>query len=163
MANLYELETNYKNLLQVLEYSDDETLNEIVEKSLNELQDELNKKAENIIKYSRNLRAEAGALKCEAKRLSDKQKSLEKRADSLERYLFNAMKYAQRDTIKAGVFDVSIRKNPESLKITDESLIPAEYLKIKYEVDKVNLKTALKNGTEINGVELERKEVLKIK
>ena len=29
MANLYELETNYKNLLQVLEYSDDETLNEI--------------------------------------------------------------------------------------------------------------------------------------
>ena len=163
MANLYELETNYKNLLQVLEYSTDESLNEIVEKSLNELQDELNKKAENIIKYSRNLRAEAGALKCEAKRLSDKQKSLEKRADSLERYLFNAMKYAQKDTIKAGVFDVSIRKNQESLKITDESLIPAEYLKIKYEVDKINIKTALKNGAEINGVELERKEVLKIK
>lgn len=162
MANLYELEESYRNLMEVLETTEEE-YQEIIKNSLEEIQQTLDKKAENIIKYSKNLRAEAFVLKEEAKRLSEKAKSHDKKAENLERYLFESMKYAKKDSIKTGIFDISIKKNPVSLKIIDESLVPKDYFKVKLEIDKITLKNILKNGEVIPGVELEQKEALKVK
>lgn len=161
--NLYDLEQNFKNLLEVLEDSEDESLNETIIKSLEELEADINQKAENIIKYCRNIKAEAGALDHEAVRLINKSKILINRANRLEQYLFSAMKFAGKDKIKAGLFDVSIKKNPVSVKITSEENIPEIYYKSQKTLDKTLIKKNLKEGIEVPGAELEQKESLKIK
>lgn len=163
MANLYELEQNFKNLIDILENSEDEALNEVIAKSLGELEEDITKKAENIVKYTKNIKAEALALKEEAKRLSEKQRILENRATRLEEYLFSTMKFAGKEKIKAGIFDISIKRNPAAIKITSEELIPETYFKITKTIDKSLLKISLKNGINIPGAELEQKESLKIK
>lgn len=163
--NLYDLEQNYKNLAELLENSDDENLSEMIANSMEELQDSLNQKAENIVKYSKTLRGQALVVEEEIKRLQDKKASLLRKADSLESYLFSAMKFADKNKVSAGIFEVSIKKNPVSVKITDESVIAEKYLsrEEKITVNKKKIKEDIKNGEEVVGAILEQKEVIKIK
>ena len=161
--NLYELEISYRNLQDVIDNTEDESLVELITKSMDEIEDSFEKKVENIIKYSKNLRADAKAIKEEADHLTKRYKGLTKKAEHLENYLFDAMKFANKDMVKAGIFEAKIKKNPLSVKITDEDVIPFNFLKMKTEIDKVAIKEALKNGETVLGAELEQKEVLKVK
>ena len=45
-------------------------------------------------------------------------------------------------------------RKTERVEVTDESQIPAEYIRVKTEPDKAGLKKALKAGAEIDGAEL---------
>jgi len=49
---------------------------------------------------------------------------------------------------------ISVSSTPQSIQIIDETKIPDEYFRIKKEVDKTKIKDALKNGVEIEGVQL---------
>lgn len=161
--NLYEITESFKNLQEALENSEEESLSELITQSLADVNDTFETKVENIVKYSKNLNAEASAIKEEIDRLNQRYKTLVKKSTRLEEYLFNALKYADRNSVKAGIFEVSIKKNPVSLKVIDETMIPRDYFKVKYDLDKATLKEALKNGETITGVELEAKEQLKVK
>ena len=55
--NLYELNQNFNNLIEVLENTEDENIKELIKKSMDQLTLETNEKIENIIKYIRNLEA----------------------------------------------------------------------------------------------------------
>lgn len=59
-----------------------------------------------------------------------------------------------------------VTKNPASVEITDENLIPTEYIKEKVtkSVDKTAIKNAIKNGQEVQGaILIEDKTSLRIK
>ena len=64
--NLYELNQNFNNLIEVLENTEDENIKELIKKSMDQLTLETNEKIENIIKYIKNLEAEAEALEKES-------------------------------------------------------------------------------------------------
>jgi hypothetical protein len=49
---------------------------------------------------------------------------------------------------------ISVSNTPQSVQIIDESKIPDEYFRIKKEIDKTKIKDALKDGVEIEGVQL---------
>ena len=84
--------------------------------------------------------------------------------EGLKKYLESGMIFSGLKKIDLGVFNISIAKNPPSLNILDEKLIPKEYLiEQAPKIDNTSIKNAIKEGKEIAGCELVQKESLRIK
>lgn len=128
-----------------------------------ELAMERDVKIENICLWIKNLKAEAEALKAEKDAFAQRQKAAENKMESLKKYIASYLDGAPFKTAKCAV---SFRKS-ESVEI-DEGVnvanIPDEYLRFKEpEVNKTELKKALKAGKRIEGVSLVEKQNIQIK
>ena len=74
------------------------------------------------------------------------------------------MKLTGKTKFKSGMFNFAIQKNQESVNITDERIIPEDFLiQQPPKIDKTALKELLKNGVEIPGAELKQTESLRIR
>ena len=74
------------------------------------------------------------------------------------------MKMTGKTKFKSGMFNFSIQKNPASVNITDERIIPEDYLIPQPpKVNNTTLKKALKDGIEVPGAELKQTEGLRIR
>lgn len=153
---LYEITDAYLSL-------DEAEKTEDVIKVLDGIKEEFDKKAENTVKVIRNFEGEIQALRDEEKRLADKRKSLEKKKEDLKEYLYFNMERMKVKKINAGIFDINIQKNPQSIKILDEATIPLKYKILTYNLDKKQLKEDIKNGAEIKGAELVQTEGIRIR
>lgn len=169
---LYELTDLYVGLLNQIE--DGELELEQMESALNVIQGEFNGKAENIVKMIKSLEYSVEAVKSETKRLGDQKKRLERSIESLKNYLLDNMNRTGVAKIKSDLFSISIRNNPESVDVYDET----EFIKIAKEhfpdvikeevsvkIDKKMVKEILKSDDtlEIPGVKLQRTKGLSIK
>lgn len=154
--NLYDITEAYI-ALDNLEPSED------IQYYLNGINDELESKLESITYVIKNYKGDIEALRAEEKRLAEKRRTLERKNEYLENYMFENMKAINKNKVKAGVFDLKIQKNPESVKIINSELITKDYLKVKTEIDKSKIKKALKEGLVIEGAELIQTEGLRIK
>lgn len=162
MANLYEITERYNNLLELLD--NEETTQDILNSALNELQDEFNEKALNIVKFIKNLESDVNGLDAEEKRLKAKKMAYKNKIDGLKKYLENSLIVSGFKKLDLGVFNISIAKNPPSLNILDEKLIPKEYLiEQAPKIDNTSIKNAIKEGKDVAGCELVQKESLRIK
>ena len=163
--NLYELNQNFNNLIEVLENTEDENIKELIKKSMDQLTLETNEKIENIIKYIKNLEATATALETEVKRLNDRKVKTLKKVDHLKNYLKDFTNTLDSKKYNTGIFNISIRKNVASVVIDNEFLVPDEFCKTEVirKVDKVALKEKLKAGEVIEGVKLQQTESIIIK
>ena len=153
---LYEITQAYENLASLED-------KEEVGKYLDLIEDEFNQKAENTVKVIKNIGADIKALRDEEKRLAQKRKSLQSNQDWLKSYLQNNMERLGDKKIKAGIFNINIQKNPQSIKILDEATIPDKYKIASYRIDKKTLKDDIKNGVEIEGAELVQTEGIRIR
>src|SRR5690606_9289213 len=107
-------------------------------------------KLENIGKVIRNLEAEVNAYKEEEKRLADKRKSIENNIKNLKQYAEEALRVTGKRKVKAGLFTFSIQKNPPSVVINDEKLIPKQfYVPVEPKLDKSTIRDLLKNGESV--------------
>ena len=163
--NLYELNQNFNNLIEVLENTEDENLKELIKNSMDQLALETNEKIENIIKYIKNLEATATALETEVKRLNDRKVKTLKKVDHLKNYLKDFTNTLDNKKYNTGIFNISIRKNAASVIVDNEFLVPDEFCKTEVirKVDKVALKEKLKAGEVIEGVKLQQTESIIIK
>ena len=163
--NLYELNQNFNNLIEVLENTEDENIKELIKKSMDQLTLETNEKIENIIKYIKNLEAEAEALEKESKRLNDRKIRTLKKVDNLKGYLKDFTSSLESKKYNTGIFNISIRKNAAAIIIDNEFLVPDEFCKTEIirKVDKIALKEKLKAGEVIEGVKLQQSESIIIK
>lgn len=117
-------------------------------------------KVENICLWIKNLKAEAEALKAEKEAFAARQKTAENKMESLKRYMTN---YLEGTGFESAKVKVSFRKS-ESLEIDEGVIIPDEYLRFKEpEVNKTELKNALKHGTQIEGVRIATNYNIQIK
>ena len=161
MAKLYELTEQYNNLMELMENPD--VPQEMLEESLNQINDELDTKLENIAKVIKSFEVDTKGLKEEEKRLADRRKAKENKISSLKEYVEGAMRSTGVFKVKGKVFTLAIQKNAPSVLIKDLECIPNEYFKVKKEVDKTLLKEKLKEGQIIEGAELQQKESLRIR
>lgn len=162
---LYELSNQYLELMELIEESETP---ELFQDTLEGLQFEIDEKLENMAKMIKNIEGDVPALKSEKERIDNKIKSIDGKVKSIKAYMYSQMKLLQKGDvlpkIKTPLFTFSIQKNPVSLEITDETLIPKDY-KISQpdKIDNALIKEKLKEGVEISGATLTQGEGLRIR
>jgi predicted nuclease with TOPRIM domain len=156
---LYELTTNYVSLMEMAEEMDATTLQDTLES----IEEEIHDKAENIAKLVKNINADVDALRNEEKRLADRRKSLENKVTHLKEYLQNQLEVAGLDKVKRPTLTVSIQNNPPSVKVIDEKLLSDYMIPVEPKLDKKAILTALKEGMEVNGAELQQTRGVRIR
>ena len=154
MANLYELSSNFKNLLDIVE-SDatnaDLPEEEVIFEALSLAGMELDEKIENIVKYIKNLTSDSLAIKQEEMALTARRKAKERKVASLKTYLLlNGVHSWESSCGK-----VTSRKST-SVNITDADIIPSEYCKVRETVtpDKTAIKASIKAGNVVAGASI---------
>lgn len=95
------------------------------------------------------------AISEEIARLQKRKKAREKLIENLKGFLTYAMKVRKLEKLETDTFTVSFKKNPPSVVIDNESLIPENFFRIKKEVDKASIKDVLKAGQSVLGAHLE--------
>lgn len=141
---------------------DDQTIADTLEGESGDLVE----KGKNIAAIFRNLESDAKQIKEAEEQLCARRKAIERRAERLKEYLKTNMEISGIQKIECPWFVVSLRNNPESVVIDDETLIPRDYLReipARFEPDKTLCKAAIKDGFDVPGVHLERKTSLVIK
>lgn len=156
--NLYELSLAFQDVQNM------DLDPEVMKDTLDSIEDAIESKAENIAKLVRNLESDVSAYKEEEDRLKTKRQATENKVKWLKTYLEDNMKLTGKTKFKSGMFNFAIQKNPASVNITDEKIIPEEFLiQQPPKVDKTSLKEILKRGIEVPGAELKQTEGLRIR
>lgn len=152
--NLYEIDS------AILDCVDAETGEIFDMDKFEELSLTRDAKVENICLWIKNLKAEAEALKAEKDAFAARQKTAENKMESLKRYISG---YLEGTSFESAKVKVSFRKS-ESLEILEGAVIPDEYLKFKEpEVNKTDLKEAIKEGLQLPGVSIVENQNIQIK
>ena len=155
---LYELTEAY-NQIKDLELTEEEQ-----QSLLDNVEGSIEDKVENVVKLIKDNEGTIEAIKNEVSRLNQMKESLTSKNNSLKRYIDTSMQIIDKDNLSAGLFKISYRKS-SSLIVTDESLIPVQFMKIVPEtktVDKVELKKFMKDN-HVEGAVIEVKQNLQIK
>lgn len=160
---LYELAEMYKNIWDLVE--DDEIDLETLETALSQVEDNLETKAENMAKLIKGIDGDINTLKEEENRLAKKRRALENKQKNIKEYLEMQLKVMEIDKVKTPLFTVALQKNPPSVNIIDEDLIPEQFKKTvtTTSVVKKDLLDALKNGEVIEGAEIKQGRSLRIR
>ena len=151
--NLYEI--NH----EIMSCWDEETGEILDVQKFDAMQMALEDKLEAIGCYVKNLEAEAAALKMEEDAFAARRKRAENKAASLKNYLAGFLQGCPFETLRV---KVSFMKS-ESLEVSESAIVPEEFLKYKVEVNKVELKKAVKGGLVLDGVQLIQKQNIQIK
>ena len=156
--NLYELSIAFQKVQNM------DLDPEVMQDTLDSIEGTLESKLENTVKVIRNRKARREALKAEEDRLKKARQSEENAVKWLETYVKDNLKLIGKNKYEAGMFKLSIQKNPVSVNITDKKILPEDYLIPQPpKVNNTTLKKALKDGIEVPGAELKQTEGLRIR
>ncbi len=159
MKTLYELSSDYRKVQDMMEESDHDLFD-----TLESINDAIEVKLDSIGKVLRNLEGQAEIFKQEEKRLAERRRTIENNIKNLKAYTEDMMLKANIKKMDTGLFKFNIQKNPPSVQIIDESVIPKKYfIPSDPKLDKKTIKDLLKNGESVDGVELVQGEGLRIK
>lgn len=158
MAYLYELEGIYAQL-QSMDL-DEETFQDTLESI--DFEEDFAKSCEWFIKMQRNAEADAERFKAEKDAFAKKQKDAEARALRFKERIKSAMEFTNQEKIDTGLFKLSLRKT-ESVTVFDATKLTDEFLKVKVEPNKTEIKKAIKNGQVVFGAELTEGRSLVVK
>jgi len=159
---LYELSTQYAQLVDMLEQVE-EDMQEALKDTLDSIADSIEVKADSIAKMIRQLEAEKEMIDAECKRLADRGAKLSKQKDQLKAYLFENMQIAGQDKIKTALFSFTIRTNAPSVLVTNDQIIPSEFIKLTPSIDKRAILERLKAKDIVEGCEIQQTRSLMIK
>ena len=108
-----------------------------------EVEKELINKSSSIIAYVQNNEALSKAIDDEIDRLTEMKKRLKNKTDKFKEQVLNNMDRLGIEKVTTNIGKLAIRKNPISVEILNENIVPDEF---KKEVVKTNIdKTAIKN------------------
>ena len=157
MAHLYEIAPEYRRLTECEEDDDTAAL-------LTACADQLEAKVAALCHVVAELDGEAEQLRVEEKRLAARRASRENRAESLRDYLRTGMDAAGIAKIKTPTHTITIGDGPQRCVVDDELLVPAQFLRVKTEVDKKSVLEAYKTDGEcVPGTRVERSRALRIR
>lgn len=113
-------------------------------------------KIHSIGKWTLNLDGKTEAIDKEINRLQHKKKMTENLNNRLQNYIRQAMERADIHKIEYPTFTVAVQKNPPSVEIQNDEVVPNAYKTIKQtiSVDKRRILEDLKAGQKIEGCNL---------
>lgn len=152
MATLYELEDSLKLIQSMIEEGADES---IFDEALENIKLDLADKLEGYAMVIKNIESDVEGYKAEEKRLSTRRKSMENKIKRMKEDMKKAMITANEEKINGERFSFTVKKNPPSLNLVDESIIPKEFLiQVEPEIDNAAIKERLLNEEVIPGAEI---------
>ena len=149
MATIYELTSDYLNLLELAE--DPDIDEQAFLDTLEGIDGALEDKADNYAKVMRMLDADALAIREEEKRLKKRREAIESNITRMKSALQYAMESTGKVKFKTTLFSFGIQNNPASVVMDEQDIenIPERFLKYKDpEIDRKAIKDAIKAGDE---------------
>lgn len=160
MANLFELTSNFKYILDHADELDEQTLNDTLES----IQEPLEEKVDNIAKLLKSLDSDVKTFKEEEKRLKERRQTIENNIKRIKKRTEYDLKTVGLSKIQGKTFTVSIQKNKVSVNIPDENKVPEQYLVPQPgKPNKKEILEDLQNGDEFDWAELIQTESLRIR
>lgn len=144
--SLYEINAEYKKVLNELESIDDLDA-QVIQDTLESYKDDLEAKCLNVAAYIKNIQAEADSVKEHENRLKARRIALENRAKSFKEYLAANLPHKVSD----GQTVVSPRKGSKKVVITNLELLPEDFFKIEKKPVLSKVKEWLEDDPEIAG------------
>lgn len=158
--NLYELTGKYKQLVEMEEEMDPTLFHD----TLDSINDAIEYKAEGYAAIISQFKADVKTIKETENRLAKRRQAIETKISIMQENLYEAMKEVGADKIKSPRFTIYIQKNPMSVNITNEALIPEEYfIPQEPKLDKKSLKEDMQLHGEIPGAELVQSEGVRVR
>ncbi len=158
---LYELTEEERKLNDLFLAAIDEETGEIKDSEvLDELEAEfktaLTNKSAGIIKAIREQEEKINGTENEIKRLQNLKASRTKVLERFKDYIKFNLKNMDIKKVETSLGTISLRVNPPSTDIFDESILPKKFFKEKvtYTASKTDIKKALQNGEEVPGARL---------
>ena len=156
------MELKIYNIPQLLEdafaaISVDEETGEIIGKeAFDALAVDAQVKVENCAKYVKVLDAKIAAMKEASSAIQSRIKAAEKSQEFFKTCISRYFDVAGITLIESPEILIKKAKNPVSVEILDESMIPAEFIKTKTvsSISKTDIKNALKAGQDVPGAKL---------
>lgn len=162
---LYEL-VKYQHELEALADSGEVPAEQITD-TLEALDGDIQDKSVQIAAFTQNLEATAQAVREAAKAMLSRADRIEKRAESIRAYLLFNMQAAGISKVECPWFTLSVRKNPPSVVVDDESRLPPEFIvhppPPAPRPDRDAIKRAIKAGGEVPGARLVQSDRLEIR
>ena len=153
MTTLYELTSEYRDLLELLD-EEGEGDDDSIDQALSQIEGDIKVKSENIAKVWHELNAKAEARRKEANRLRDRAAVADRAAQRIRKYLLEAMMAVKTKAVEWDTGSISVCKNGGAvpIEVTDE--LPEKYMKthITIEPDLDKIRTSLKSGEQVEGV-----------
>ncbi len=164
--NLYSLSQEFAVLEDRLIEAEG-VLDEELEAILDSMNLAITKKVEGIVRWDINLAGDEKAIDDEIARLQAMKRPKTNLRGRLKAYIKECMVDSGIQKKDFGIFSVRIQKNPPSVEVIDEALIPERFIVTipeSYKVDKKAVLDALKKGEDISGVQfITNKTHLRIK
>ena len=150
---LYDISEQYKDVQNLIESDESGSMAEAIADTMQMIEGDFKDKAQAVVSLTLNMDGSITALENEIQRLQDKKKVLQNKIDSIRNYLKMNMQATGISKIECPLFSITLSKPTKQVEITDESLLPDEFVKVKTTVspDKVLLAKVLKEGKEITG------------
>ena len=158
---LYEIDQAYQNWQEKVMEADGEVTPELMEE-LNDIQENGDEKLESYAIVVKSLLAEAAGLNAEKKRIDEREKRAKEAAEKVKGYADYLMNLLGKEKFKTTRAAITYRRS-ESVSILDESVIPERFFKVKREISKADIKTALKSGETVAGAELVENQNIQIR
>lgn len=160
MTKLYDISKDYIGFLE-----SDLPEHEMLD-CLDDIKDAFEEKAHNIIAVATTLDSDINAIDAQIKRLQERKKAINSNVERLKEYLRYNMEVSGINKISHPLFSITLGKPSATCEVTDQSLLPDDYVTVKTEIkpDKRKILKDLKEGVEIEGAEIiEGKPSLRIK
>lgn len=107
-----------------------------------------------LINIDTNAKMLIDGIKDHIEHLRKRSERFDHRKQVARKLIMQIMETANLKKLELANGTISVSNTPQSVQIIDESKIPDEYFRIKKEIDKTKIKDALKDGVEIEGVQL---------
>ncbi|MFW3590425.1 siphovirus Gp157 family protein [Staphylococcus caprae] len=161
MSSLFNLKDNYKQVYELIVEQEDE---QILKDTLDSINDALEDKADGYVAVIKSLETDNNAIDEEIKRLKQRKTSNENGIKRLKETLQQVMEETGKEKFKTALNSYSIANNPPSLEVKDKNVVPKEFFtEQEPKLNKKELLKAVKDGLEVEGVELKQSRSLRVR
>lgn len=161
--NIYQIESEIKDLLDNSVNQETGELTDEAVKQLDFLSKNRAEKQKNIILYVKNLQGEAAIIQAEINRLGELQAAVTRKEESLKKMLAESMTLNNEKELDFQICKAKFKLNPPRLEIEKgANLSTFTKCEMVEKIDKEGIKKALKAGEKIDGCSLVQGQRLEI-
>ena len=152
MSTLRELSADLRGINELA--NDPDIAPEMLADTIEGLEGMFEEKAIRVVHVVANNDSDIGEIDAEIKRLQARKKTMVNAKDRLKEYLRFNMEASGITKINSPLFNITLAKGRDSVRIDDESLLPDDYIKMAIVPDKTLIGKAIKDGYDVPGASL---------